>query len=226
MRDLIYGLRWIKSFIGKLDHDRFETYPQRRAVGGKGVCEVGPFELLMSQGVLECLEWKGRPLFKTVYEFACVPMLLHEMRPGTIFEIGSGTGASALWMADVCMTGGLSTRIHSVDIQQVPDALTASVTFHKGDTNSPETLFPADVLQTAKHPWLVIEDAHVNVPGVLRYFDSRLRPGDYLIVEDSRDKQEHLAAVINDRYRVDTRYTDFFGRNATSAEDSIFKVVC
>ena len=39
---------------------------------------------------------------------------------------------------------------------------------------------------------MVIEDAHVNVKNVLNLFDNVLSAGDYLIVEDSDDKQEAI----------------------------------
>jgi cephalosporin hydroxylase len=222
--NLVFALRWTMNFITKMNHERFQTYAERRRTIRNPVCEVGQFDLLMSQGVVGCMEWRGRPLFKTVYDFSVLPMLLHEVRPRTVLEVGSGTGASALWMADLCRASEIPTQIHSVDIRQVPTP-PDSATFHVGDAHRPESLFPPEILHSAPHPWVAIEDAHVNVAGVLRFLAPHLRAGDYLIVEDSRDKQEVLAQVIGDRYRVDSRYTDFFGRNATSAEDSIFKVI-
>ncbi len=74
------------------------------------------------------------------------------------------------------------------------------------------------------HPWLVIEDAHVAVPQVLGHFAAHMRAGDYFMVEDSATKQDDLAAfhaAHEGTFRIDTGYTDFFGRNATSAVDSI-----
>jgi hypothetical protein len=71
----------------------------------------------------------------------------------------------------------------------------------------------------------VIEDAHINVHDVLDHIDGFLARGDYLFVEDSRDKSGDLAKFSNaraNRYKVDTRYIDFFGRNATCAANSIF----
>jgi hypothetical protein len=55
--------------------------------------------------------------------------------------------------------------------------------------------------------------------------DHFLAPGDYLFVEDSRIKTQDLIRFLAQRaqrYDVDTRYTDFFGRNATCAANSIF----
>ena len=42
----------------------------------------------MSQGTAACLTWKGAPLFKSVFDFAILPMLLWELKPATVFEIG------------------------------------------------------------------------------------------------------------------------------------------
>ncbi|MEX0923027.1 MAG: hypothetical protein WDZ84_09635 [Rhodovibrionaceae bacterium] len=87
---------------------------------------------------------------------------------------------------------------------------------------------PAEALAALPHPWLAIEDAHENVAGVLGYLDGFMEAGDYLIVEDSEMKKRELAQIFSDSgfsYRVDSRYTDFFGRNATCAPDSILKKV-
>jgi len=99
------------------------------------------------------------------------------------------------------------------------------VHFYKGDCSSPDTLFPGDLLQTAPHPWLVVEDAHHNVSGVLDLLHHFLIPGDYLVVEDSDVKRDAIRAFVDAHpgdYLVDTRFTDNFGRNATCAADSIF----
>jgi cephalosporin hydroxylase len=59
----------------------------------------------------------------------------------------------------------------------------------------------------------------------LNAFHPFLKPGDYLVVEDSEIKREDIRrflAQYPDCYLVDTKYTDFFGRNATCALDSIF----
>ena len=52
-----------------------------------------------------------------------------------------------------------------------------------------------------------------------------MQPGDYLVVEDSDVKRETLRAFTSrhpGEYLIDTRFTDYFGRNATCAADSIF----
>ena len=184
---------------------------------------IDPDTLTMSQGTAECLQWRGRPLFKTVFDFALVPMMLWDLRPATVIELGSGNGASALWMADLMASFGIDSRVYSLDLEARRIAHDR-VTFMAGDCNQIAAAFPAEFLNPLAHPWLVVEDAHVNVPGVLAHFHPFLAAGDVLYVEDSLTKRRDLArftAEFAGAYKVDTRYTDFFGRNATCAVDSI-----
>jgi cephalosporin hydroxylase len=218
-------LRWLTRFLEVRSRGRFVPYEMRLQEEQTGAsCDIGYLEMLMSQGTTACLEWKGKPLFKTAFDFTMLPMLLEELKPATVFEIGSGAGASARWMADTMRVFGHRGRIYSVDIKAVTETYDG-VHFRVGDCKSPVTLFEAELLLSAPRPWLVLEDAHVNVHDVLAHMDGFLAQGDYLLVEDSRIKTEDLAKFLAQRaqrYRVDTRYTDFFGRNATCAANSIF----
>ncbi len=216
-------LQWLVGYLKDREQGRLVPYEPRHGKG-RGRSDIRSPERMLSQGSEECLSWKGKPLFKTVYDFAILPMLMWELKPASVFELGSGTGTSACWMADILATFGLDTWVYSADIRPVGESH-PRVRFLAGDCTSPESLFGADLLRTAPHPYLIVEDAHKNVREVLRYLDGFLIEGDYVFVEDSLDKHEALRGFVGDcpnRYLVDTRYTDFFGRNATSAIDSIF----
>jgi cephalosporin hydroxylase len=218
-------LRWLGRFLEVRSRGRFVAYDVRLQEQQTGAsCDIGYLEMLMSQGTTACLEWKGKPLFKTAFDFAMLPMLLGELKPATVFEIGSGAGTSARWMADTIRSFGNDCEIYSVDISAVTERYDG-VHFLVGDCKSPAALFELDLLRSAPRPWLVLEDAHVNVHDVLVHMDGFLTEGDYLFVEDSRIKTQELAKFLarrEQRYKVDTRYTDFFGRNATCAANSIF----
>ncbi len=218
-------LRWLARYLNLRARGRFVPYNVRVEEDKSGnACDIRHLEMAMSQGTTACLQWKGKPLFKTVYDYAMLPMLLWELKPATVFEIGSGAGASAIWMADTMKGFGGRANIYSADINGVTEGH-EGVHFLVGDCNSPASLFEPDLLRSAPRPWLVLEDAHVNVHDVLAHMDGFLAQGDYLFVEDSRIKTRELAAFLEQReqrYRVDTRYTDFFGRNATCAANSIF----
>jgi cephalosporin hydroxylase len=215
-------LKWLDGFVSRRAAGRFVSFFERSP---DILSDIPAPVLFMSQGVPTCMTWKGLPLFKTAYDFAITPMLLEELKPGSVFEIGAGLGASALWMADLLRAQANPAMIHSVDIHK-PNLADPQIRFYQGDCRDPQTLFPAEVLATAPHPWLVIEDAHVNLLGTLARFDQFLLRGDYLIVEDSLPKRSQLAAFLETRaafYEVDAFYADFFGYNATSAPDTIFR---
>jgi cephalosporin hydroxylase len=207
---------------------RFVPWEVRRAVPLDGLdarrwSEIPAAVLRMSQGISGVLQWRGRDLFKNVFDFALLPMLIAELRPATILEIGSGNGASAVWLSDMAAIGELACRIVSVDV--APAALDhPGVQFLEADARDLGAGLPPG--WAAQGPRLVLEDAHVGVAEVLDYVDSHLTPGDYLVIEDSVGKAAAIEAFLAaraGRYAVDTRYTDFFGRNATSCVDSILK---
>ena len=178
---------------------------------------------LLSQGVKDCITWRNSRLAKSIYDFALIPMIIWENRPATILEIGSGEGASAIWMADLCKSYNLSTHVYSMDIKP-PNVTYDGVTFHSGDIRnipylSDNTLFD---VTTLPHPWLIVEDAHINVNEVMKYFAKHMYRGDYIIVEDSRSKMQSTLQVPN-ALLVDTYYCDYFGRNATSSVNTILR---
>ena len=229
------GLAWdfmrLQMFLDRWEQGRLVEFAQRETSGIHYVPrhngEFGGDVFLTAQGAPALMQWRGLPLMKMVFDYALYPMLLAELKPRTVFEIGSGLGASAIWIADHLALLRLDSHVHSVDLNPV-DQHHAGVTFHRGDCASPDKLFPLDLLVNAPHPWLVIEDAHQNVEAVLNHFHDLLKPGDYLVVEDSEVKREELRAFIAGHpgaYKVDTKYTDYFGRNATCAGDSIFRRV-
>lgn len=227
-RSLLWDLQRLRQFLDRYRQGRFVEYATRERSGAhyhpRFGTEFGPDVLLTCQGAPALMRWRGVPLMKNVFDFAMYPALIAELRPRTIFEIGSGLGASAAWLAEHLAMSGIDGRVHSVDRVKV-ETQYPHVIFHHGDCAVPETLFAAELLCTAPHPWLVIEDAHHNVAAVIGHMHRYLTPGDYLIVEDSDIKRDALRAFLaahSSAYLVDTRFTDNFGRNATCAADSIF----
>jgi cephalosporin hydroxylase len=227
-QSLQWDLMRLRLFLDRWAQGRFVEFAQRERSGvhyhPRFGTEFGVDVLLTCQGATSLMRWRDLPLLKNAFDFAIYPMLLGELRPLSIFEVGSGLGASATWFADTLTALGVTARVNSVDLAKV-QIEHASVTFHQGDCSNPESLFDLDVLRSAPHPWLVVEDAHHNVEAVLEHFHKFLVPGDYLVVEDSDVKREALRKFVGAHpgdYLVDTQFTDFFGRNATCAADSIF----
>lgn len=198
--------------------------------------------------------WKGIVLPKGVTEIALYPMLLYELQPKTIIEIGAFNGGGAVWLADCLEIFGLEGRIHSVDIDlsllDEKAKADSRINFIQGDCNNIGAAFPLTLLSELPHPWLLIEDAHINLLEVLTYFHQNgLQSEDYLIVEDTNkvhwelwkdswdDRQEmeqgtkkmdDLRSWLKkheDGYLVDTYYQDMYGYNGSKNWNSILKRV-
>jgi cephalosporin hydroxylase len=193
-----------------------------------------PYDLLMTiqHGTMQ-YAYRGRPKLKNPFDLALYPMLLAELQPRTIIEIGSFQGGSALWFADLSRNLGFETHIHSVDINRVDNLIDPAIHFYQGSGRSLSEVFSDAMLKTLPRPWLIIEDAdhHYDTTiAALRFFDPWLESGDYIVVEDgiltdmrvdesygggpNRAIQEFLVHKPG-RYTVDRRYCDFFGPNVT-----------
>ena len=229
--------------------DRFAKMSDRR-----DQCDI-PAEAwkpLLANGYLQT--WKGILLNKGVTEIALYPMLLYELQPKTVIEIGALSGGSAIWLADHLELFGIEGQVYSVDIDlsllDEKAKADGRVHFLQGDCNDISAVFPAQMLSSFPHPWLVIEDAHINLAGVLEHFHQNgLTQGDYLIVEDTnkihwklwwddwedRDEMEQGSQKMDDlrvwlqtredQYLIDTYYQDMYGYNGSKNWNSILKRV-
>jgi cephalosporin hydroxylase len=222
------ALKELAEFAELISRDRYQDALARLARPVRLVLERRAVDLrsyASAQGVTACPTWAGLPLFKTVYDSLMYPTLISELNPGAIIELGSGSGGSARWLADITSANKLTTSIVSVDIKPVslPDE---RIDFIQGDLNDIQSVL-GSVVCSLPHPWLVIEDAHVNISGVLCFFDQAFEPGDYMVVEDSLSKRRQITEFLRSAvrsYALDTKYADMFGENCTCAIDSI--LVC
>ncbi|NEP51770.1 MAG: cephalosporin hydroxylase [Moorea sp. SIO3C2] len=193
--------------------------------------------------------WKEIPIWKSALEMVIYPMLLYELRPKVVIEIGAFTGGSAVWIADHLQMFEIPCQIYSVDINLAfldkKSQQDDRITFIEGDVNKIEELFSAKMLSELDHPWLIIEDAHVNVSGILNTFHSHGHAGDYIIIEDTNlecwkywdenfedigdvksDKIREVSRFLmqyKDTYKIDAFYQDIFGYNGSKSWNSIIK---
>ena len=197
--------------------------------------------------------WKGITMDKSPLEIALYPMLIYELQPKTIIELGADTGGSAIWLADNLELFGIKGSVYSVDIDlsllDEKAKANPKVKFLSGDCNHIDAVLPTTLLSTLPHPWLIIEDAHVNLFGILNYFHKNgLQNGDYVIIEDTnkalweawsnwedREFIERMKCKLDllknwliqnqNEYLIDTYYQDMFGYNGSKNWNSILKKV-
>jgi hypothetical protein len=208
-----------------LRSQRFVTYAERRtSTAGLPSTGVDPFTFLMSQGVNEPAQWAGGPLMKSVYDIALYMILIGEMCPGTIVELGTGAGYSAIFLRDVAQSGGRPVAVITMDRVE-PFVSVPNISYKLSDLEHPAKALSSVLSSSPKRPVLVIDDAHVSTTELIETFVDHATAGDYLVLEDSVNKHQAIAesrAVRESLLVLDTRYLDYFGRNSTSAMDSIF----
>ena len=157
------------------------------------------------QGVSEYIEWNQKPMAKTVEDFSLYTMLLQEINPSSVIELGTGNGNFTSYMKDILKD---KTKIMSFDING---------NHYFCDSKDLSTFDPyTSDFNNLKHPILFIEDVHVNTFNNLEYFFQYSTPGCYFVIEDCSPKSK-LNAVkkwfLNHKevLAIDTKYTGMFG---------------
>ena len=215
---------------GQLSKDnRFVSYSSRVKDISKStsinLLHPDGFPFLSSQGVHSLIRWKETPLYKTAFDLVIYSMLLQEVKPDIIIELGSGSGGSAIWLADTASMLGFDTHVYSFDINK-PSIKHDNVTFIEQDLEKINLQNKPTHWEFFNKKKIVIEDAHVNLQELLNLFDTILRKDDYLVIEDSIQKQDiisHFSIEKEPKYKLDQFFLDFFGTNVTCCINSIFK---
>jgi len=168
--------------------------------------------------------YRGYPLIKNPFDMALYSLLLWNLKPATIFEIGSYNGASALWMTDMLAAYGADAHVHSLDVVKVSGIEHPRITFHEGSGRNLSQVFPAQMIESCQRPFLVIDDAdhaYETSKAVLDHFHPHMRTDEYFVVEDGlsapgpRQALTEFLPAHADEWKVDSHYCDFFGYNAT-----------
>jgi cephalosporin hydroxylase len=204
---------------------RFRTITQRPWASERSAWAVsGGGANLRHVGAYGC--YKGLINCKSAIDLVLYSNLIWELQPQTILEFGSLQGGSGLWFADhleiLCGHG----TIHSFEMCHKcisPRASHPRLSFHETDLRDLGTLDVA-LLQKLPHPWLVVDDAHVNLDNLVPLIMELMVPGDYYVIEDAftwRPVCQMVRKVISEIERlgflVDTKFTDAFGQNVTVA---------
>ncbi len=207
-------------------NNRFISHNKRKEKT-KGKRQIEGFAFSISQGTHSLIKWREYELYKTTNDLIIYWMIINELKPEIILELGSGSGGSALWMSDICKALGLSTHIYSYDLNK-PSINNENISFIEFNLEKLNSGNELPLLESHKEKnKLIIEDAHVNIVEVLENLDKLTNNGDYLIIEDSETKQDKIEYFLKDKskkYKVDQFYLDFFGMNMTCSIDSIFRV--
>lgn len=179
-------------------------------------------------------EYRGLRIARPPSDMMLYEQLIDRLLPGTIIEIGSFGGGSALWLKDYCRRIRLDCEVLTIDT--APPREIEGVTAIRADATRPDDTFPHTKLALAYHPWLVIENCaspRSSTWSVLEYFGTRLQRGDYAVVENGlvaappAGRAPQYPAYPNqtlrdflkahpEMYQMDEELADWFGATAAS----------
>ncbi len=212
----------LNSILERNEFLKNQTFPDRKNT----YC-------LFEQGLKNIITWKGETILKTVYDLIIYQMLLWELKPKTIIEIGSGNGSSSKYLNDLNKIYKNNCEIFTFDIVN-KNNFEDNINYLNVDLKNIDSFNKyLNIFNNLKKPTLIIEDAHVNYNEVIKYFSKFLISGDYFVIEDSQiflDFNINKVPIIEnickeEKFMIDTKYTDYFGVNMTSAKNSILKKV-
>jgi cephalosporin hydroxylase len=172
--------------------------------------------------------YRGVNCVKAPFDYVIYQMIIHEVRPDLIIEIGSFEGGSALYFADLLELMGKG-EVHTIDIE---DRIDPRVRDHS------RIKFFFDGWEKYDHSLaegktvLVIEDGthkYKDSLNAINKFSSVVSVNSYLIVEDgiidalglSNEYQGGPVRAIkeflseNNNFEIAYNWCDMFGKNAT-----------
>lgn len=175
------------------------------------------------------VKYRGVPCIKCPFDYVIYQMILNEVKPDLVIEIGTNFGGSTLYLADLLTIIGDGV-IHSIDINDVCDDIVKNHPRISLFTNGWKEY---DLNITKKFSKiLVIEDSshwYTNTLGVIDKFKEVVSLNSYLIVEDGiiddlgRTKEFKggprkalkLFLENSDEFELENKWLNFFGENAT-----------
>lgn len=183
--------------------------------------------------------YKDVPIIKCPLDYVLYQMILWEVKPDLIIEIGTNRGGSALYFADLLDIIGHG-EIHTIDIE---DMVYEEVKKHKRIKLFKEGFQNYDLKNAENFKnVIVIEDGSHTYEDVKATFDklnSVVSKNSYFIVEDgiidklgwkrkySGGPNKAIKEIIlhNESFTIDRKWCDFFGINATFNTNGFLKKI-
>ncbi|MCE7993725.1 MAG: hypothetical protein HEP71_17195 [Roseivirga sp.] len=177
------------------------------------------------------ITYRGISMLKCPFDIVIYQMIISEVQPDLIIEIGTNKGGSALYLADLLRNFGDGV-VHTIDLKQEkldPEIRsTENIRLFEGgwQNYSLEDCAEFDKI-------LIIDDGshtYEQVYQAFHKFHPVVPPGSYYIIEDGIIDQLEIPKkkfnggplkaineilATNTSFKVETKWTHFFGPNAT-----------
>ncbi len=175
------------------------------------------------------VSYRGVKAIRCPFDYVVYQMILFEIKPDLVIEIGTNKGGGALYIADILDIIGKGV-IHTIDIQDICEELPKQhpriIRFLNGWEG-----YNLDNTKGFKSILIIEDGSHLyeHTKGILEKFASVVTKNSYFIVEDSIInelgltkeynggplKAIHEFLEVNTDYVIDRKWCDFFGKNAT-----------
>jgi cephalosporin hydroxylase len=174
--------------------------------------------------------YKGVPAIKCPFDYVLYQMIISELQPDLIIEIGTNKGGSALYLADLLELNGIG-ELHTIDLPENKENVNLLShprikIFKEGyggyNTNNISRYKKVMVIEDGSH-------LYKDVLLTLEKFSPFVTTGSYFIVEDgivtelglekdyNGGPQKAIRDFLqkNNKFEIDHKWCDFFGTNAT-----------
>jgi len=182
--------------------------------------------------------YRGIKMIKNPFDYLLYQMIINEVKPDLIIEVGTNHGGTALYMSDMLDLIGKG-EIHTIDVTEYP--MDERVINNKRIKRFLGGYQAYDLKNCEGYEKiLVIDDGshlYEHTLEILQKFQDVVTPDSYFIVEDGalihigltkdygggpvRAIEEFLQT--NDNYIIDRNWCDFFGKNATFNTNGFLK---
>lgn len=173
--------------------------------------------------------YKGIKAIRCPFDYVIYQMIINEVKPDLVIEIGTNIGGGALYIADL-LDSNKKGILHTIDIVDIVNPKVKGHNRIKFFTKGWEGY---DLeLTKGFETILIIEDAshlYKDTLGILNKFHSIISKDSYFIIEDGIINElglekEYLGGPLkairefmpnHPEYIVDRKWCDMFGKNAT-----------
>lgn len=186
------------------------------------------------------VKFHGIPMIRCPFDYVIYQMLIWEIKPDLIIEIGTNRGGSAYYYATLLDAIGHGT-IHTIDIIEMEKD--ERITNHPRIKLFTEGFQKYDIAEAKKFSKILIIDdgshTYDDVKESLIKFNDLVTLDSYFIVEDGIIDELGMSADYNggpnkaikeflsknNNFEIDPYYTNFFGQNATFNTNGYLKRV-
>jgi len=173
--------------------------------------------------------YRGIKAIRCPFDYLIYQMIVSEVKPDLIIEIGTNNGGGALYLSDLLSFNG-NGIVHTIDIVDMAQDVPKSDPRIKFFTNGWQD-YDIEQAKSFKNILIIEDSSHMyeDTLNVLKKFHSLVSIGSYFIVEDGiidelGMKKEYNGGPLkaikeflneNNEFEIDRKWCDFFGVNAT-----------